>query len=67
MYSAEDYPGPALAGHSADFIAAQSIARVDPDPHNITRLDTGWIQSLQRLVADLGISERLRGRACQYI
>ena len=55
-------PSPSFAGDTADFIAAQRVARVNADADYIARLHIIWIQVLQRFVAKYGIPI-FRGRS----
>jgi hypothetical protein len=67
VYSTENHPGSALPDYSADLITAKSISCVDTDADHIARLDMCWIKPFQGLIADLGISERLRGSSREDI
>ena len=52
VYAAEDHRRAARSRGGADLVAAQRVARVDPDPDNVARLDVVEIERLERFVDD---------------
>jgi hypothetical protein len=55
-------PGPR---GGADLVPAQRIARVDSNPHDVTRLDRVEVEGLERLIHDVGPSVGRRGGGAQ--
>ncbi len=57
--------GAALAGRAADFVAAQGVEGVDPDPDDVARRHGVHVDLLERFVDHLGIAKpggRSRGK-----
>ena len=58
-----DDRGATLADHPAHLVAAQGVAGVDADAHDVAGLHDRWVEHLQGLVDDVGGAEaRWRGR-----
>ena len=67
MNSTENYECPSLTCHSANFIAAQCVARVNSNSNNVAGRNGRDIQLLQRFVNDYGIAEARRCRSGEDI
>lgn len=67
MDSAEHDPSAPLPYGAAHLVAAQGVVGVDADADNVARLNTLIVEVLQSFIADLGIAERLGGRAGQDV
>ena len=65
--SAEHHPGASLPCRSPNFIAAQRVAGMDANPDHVALLDALQIEMFQRLIADLGIAERVPCCSRQYV
>ena len=65
--AAVDNPGPALASHTADLHAAQSIAGMDADPHNIATLDELRLNLFERFISDDRIAILGRRSRGEYV
>jgi hypothetical protein len=52
VYAAEDHRRPARSRRGTNFIAAQCISRVDPNPDDVAGADGVEIERLERLVDD---------------
>ena len=57
---AVDHPRATAAGDLADLIAAQGVAGVDTDAHDVSRLNAFGVDLFKRLVDEDGISGHLR-------
>jgi hypothetical protein len=66
MNSAVDDPGSPLAGHSADFIAAKSIPRVNADADDISGLNALGHNLFQGFVDQNGIPNGKWRRCCEH-
>ena len=67
MNSSENYECPSLTCQSADFIAAQCVARVNSNSNNVAGRNGRDIQLLQGFVNDYGIAEARRCRSGEDI
>jgi len=57
VHSTEYHKCPSLAGQSANFIAAQSIASVNSNSHNVPSRNATDVQLFQRFVNDYRIAK----------
>ena len=65
--AAEDDVGPARARQPADFIPAQGVGRMDPDPHDVAPLELGGVKWFERLVGEDRITPLTRRRPGEHI
>ncbi len=65
--AAEDDVGPVRARQLADFIPAQGVGRMDPDPHDVAPLELGWLERLERFVGEDRIAPLTRRRRREHI
>jgi hypothetical protein len=65
VYAAEDDRDPATPRRRADFVAAQRVAGVDPNPDDVTSSYSLEIERLERFINDARSAVRRRGGAAK--